>query len=146
MSLILLVLFCVVALIIGKVRDRRFRSLKKIRVLLVDDHEIVRRGLAGLLKSQPDLEIAGEASNGESAVFLARNIRPDVVLMDIRMPGMDGIQATRIIHRELPETRVIALSVMVRAEGAEVMREAGAVFYLTKAGPPDAMISAIRAA
>jgi CheY-like chemotaxis protein len=122
------------------------RSLKKIRVLVVDDHEIVRRGLAGLLKAEPDVEVAGEAGDGESAVRLARKIRPDVVLMDVCLPGIDGIQATRVIHNELPGIRVIALTMMEDAEGADAMREAGAVSYLTKAGSSDAMISAIRAA
>lgn len=122
------------------------RPLKKIRVLLVDDHEIVRRGLAGLLKAEPDVEVAGEAGDGESAVSLARNIRPDVVIMDVCMPKMDGIQATRAIHQELPETKVIALSIIEGTESADAMREAGAVSYITKAGSSDAMISAIRAA
>ena len=122
------------------------RSHKKLRVLLVDDHEIIRRGLAGLLKAEPDLEIAGEAGSGESAVDLARNTRPDVVLMDVCMPGMDGIQATKIIHQELPEIRVIALSMMTEAEKADAMQEAGAVSYLTKSeSSPETMISAIRA-
>jgi PAS domain S-box-containing protein len=119
---------------------------KKIRVLLVDDHEAFRRGIARLLKSEPDVEIAGEAGDGESAVDLTRTIKPDVVLMDIYMPRMDGIQATRIIHRELPEVRVIALSMKERSESAGAIEEAGAVCYLTKAeSTSEAMISAIRA-
>ena len=119
---------------------------KKIRVLLVDDHEIIRRGIAGLLKVEPDLEVIGEASNGEAGVDLARNMRPDVVLMDICMPGMDGVQATRVIHNELPEIRVIGLSILEQPEDADAIREAGAVSYLTKGGSSsNTMISVIRA-
>jgi len=122
-------------------------SPKKIRVLLVDDHEILRRGLASLLKAEPDLEVAGEASSGESAVNLARSIRPDVVLMDICMPGMGGVQATKLIHDELPEIRVIGLSVLEQAESADSIRKAGAIGYLTKGeASPDAMFSVIRTA
>lgn len=121
-------------------------SPKRIRILLVDDHEIYRRGLARMLKAEPDVEVIGEAADGESAVNLARDIRPDVVLMDVCMPGMDGVEATRIIHHELPETRVIALSMREEAEDADAMREAGAISYLTKSEQsPHTMLSAIRA-
>jgi DNA-binding NarL/FixJ family response regulator len=121
-------------------------AAKKIRVLLVDDHETFRRGIARILKSEPDVEVAGEAGNGESAVNLTRSVKPDVVLMDIYMPRMDGIQATRIIHHDLPEVRVIALSMKERSESAGAMEEAGAVSYLTKAeSTPETMLSAIRA-
>lgn len=117
---------------------------KRIRVLLVDDHVVMRQGLAGLLRVTPDLEIVGEASDGEAAVNLARQIRPDVVLMDISMPGMDGIQATRIIHTEMPEVRVIGLSMFEEGEQATAMRQAGAYGFQTKSGPSDALIAAIR--
>ena len=117
---------------------------KKIRILLVDDHVVVRQGLAGLLRVTPDFEVVGEASDGEGAVSLARQIRPDVVLMDISMPGMDGIQATRIIHAEMPEVRVIGLSMFEEGEQAAAMRQAGAHGYQTKSGPSDALIAAIR--
>ena len=120
-------------------------SEKAIRVILVDDHMVMRQGLAGLLQAEPDIEIVGEASEGQSAIDLIRELRPDVVLMDISMPGMDGIHATRIIHKELPEVHVIGLSMFQEGEQESAMREAGAVDYLTKSGPADALIEAIRA-
>lgn len=118
---------------------------KRVRVILVDDHMVIRQGLAGLLRAEPDIEIIGEASDGQSAIDLIRELRPDVVLMDISMPGMDGIQATRIIHKELPEVRIIGLSMFQERERETAMREAGVVDYLAKSGPADALIEAIRA-
>lgn len=117
---------------------------KSIRIMLVDDHMVMRQGLAALLRGEPDFEIAGEASDGEAAVKLARDIRPDIVLMDISMPRMDGIQATRIIHREMRETRIIGLSMFQEAEQEAAIREAGAVGYVSKTGPSGDLISAIR--
>jgi PAS domain S-box-containing protein len=120
-------------------------SEKRIGVILVDDHMVMRQGLAGLIRSEPDIEVIGEASDGQSAIDLARELRPDVVVMDINMPGMDGIQVTRIIHRELPEICVIGLSMFQEGEQQAAMLEAGAVNYLTKTGPSAAIIDAIRA-
>lgn len=120
-------------------------SLKRTRIMLVDDHLVMRQGLAGLLRIDPDFEIVGEASDGESALVLVRELKPDVVLMDIGMPGMDGIQATRIIHKELPEIHIIGLSMFQEGEQQAAMREAGAVDYITKTGPSEALIEAIRA-
>jgi two-component system, NarL family, response regulator LiaR len=80
-----------------------------IRVLIVDDHSVVRQGLRMFLSLDPDLEVAGEAADGAEAVRLARQLRPDVVLMDLLMPVMDGIAATAAIRRELPDTEVLAL-------------------------------------
>jgi PAS domain S-box-containing protein len=117
----------------------------KIRIALVDDHIVVRQGLAGLLRAEPDIEIIGEASDGQSAIELIHDLRPDVVLMDINMPGMDGIQATRIIHKELPEVRIIGLSMFQEGEQQAAMQEAGAAEYLSKSGPSEALIKAIRA-
>ena len=116
----------------------------KIRIVLVDDHLVMRQGLAGLLRTEPDLEIVGEASDGESAIPMIREIEPDVVLMDISMPRMNGIRATRILHSELPEVRVIGLSMFEEGEQAAAMREAGAVGFVTKSGPSEVLISAIR--
>jgi PAS domain S-box-containing protein len=119
-------------------------SEKMIGVILVDDHMVMRQGLAGLLQAEPDIEIIGEASDGQSAIDLTRELRPDVVLMDISMPGMDGIQAARIIHNELPEVCIIGLSMFQEGEQQAAMLEAGAVKYLTKTGPSEALIEAIR--
>src|SRR5918998_4331464 len=97
-----------------------------IRVLITDDHKVVRRGLRGFLELDPGLEVVGEASNGEEAVELARCLEPDVVLMDLLMPVMDGIGATREIRRELPQVEVVALtSVLEDASVAGGIRAGG---------------------
>jgi CheY-like chemotaxis protein len=134
-----------VSISVASPRKATVGSGKRVRVVLVDDHMVVRQGLAGLLRVEPDIEIIGEASDGQSAIDLTRELRPDVVLMDISMPGMDGIQATRIIHNRLPEVRIIGLSMFQEGEQQAAMREAGAVGYLTKSGPSEALIEAIRA-
>ena len=116
----------------------------KIRILLADDHMVLRQGLTSLLRTQPNFEVVAEASDGASAVELARATRPDVVLMDIGMPGMDGIQATRIIHRDFPEIRIIGLTMFEEEELLNAMREAGAATCLTKSGSTNALIQAIQ--
>jgi signal transduction histidine kinase/ActR/RegA family two-component response regulator len=116
----------------------------RIRVLLVDDHLVVRQGLAMVLGGEPDIEIVGEASDGNSAVEMARKLRPDIVTMDVSLPGMNGINATRIIHAELPETAIIGLS-MFEDQG-NAMREAGATNYLLKTGASESLLAAIRSA
>jgi PAS domain S-box-containing protein len=121
------------------------RAAGAIRIVLVDDHMIMRQGLAELLRGVPGFEVVGEASDGASAVELVRDILPDVVLMDVSMPGMNGIQATEIIHREMPNVQVIGLSMFEEGDQSVAMREAGAVDYLTKSGPTEALIEAIRA-
>lgn len=128
-----------------KAPEKPSHSKERIRVVLVDDHAVMRQGLRSLLKALADIEIVGEASNGEAAVHLIRSVHPDVVLMDVSMPGMDGIQATRIVHSELPDVQVIGLSMFQEKEQAAAMREAGAVDYLTKSGPSDSVVAAIRA-
>ena len=115
-----------------------------IRVVLVDDHLIMRQGLAGLLKLEPGIEVVGEASDGESAIKLIRDVRPDVVLMDINMPGMDGIQATRILRAEMPELQIIGLSMFEEGEKSGEMCKAGAVVCLTKSAPAKSVIEALR--
>jgi two-component system, NarL family, response regulator LiaR len=103
-----------------------------IRVLIVDDHSIVREGLCMLLSRDPDLEVVGEAADGDEAIRQARHLRPDVVVMDLLMPVLDGIAATRAIRNELPETEVLALtSVLENASVVEAIR-AGAIGYLFK--------------
>ena len=116
----------------------------KTRIVLADDHAVMRHGLAVMLQEDPNIDIIGEASDGETAVDLVRKLKPDVVLMDISMPGMNGIQATRIIHSEFPEISVIGLSMFQEGEQAAAMLDAGAVNYLAKTGPPDGVLAAIR--
>lgn len=106
----------------------------KIRIMLVDDHEAVRRGVANLIQEYPDFEIVGEAADGEEAVSRTRKIRPDIVLMDVNMPRMDGIQATRIIHDEFPDVHVIGFSIHNEESQREAMLEAGASGYFVKRG------------
>lgn len=119
--------------------------LHKIRILVADDHEILRKGLVGLLESQEDFDLVGQAADGQAAVELTRQLRPDVVIMDLAMPRMNGIQATRLISDEFPEIRVIGLSMHEKEDMAAAMRDAGAVAYLTKGGPADDLLAAIRA-
>jgi two-component system, NarL family, response regulator NreC len=103
-----------------------------LRILLVDDHQVLREGLASLLNQQPDMEVAGEASDGMTALRLVRELRPDIVIMDVNMEGMDGIDATRMIVRELPETKVLALSMYLRKTFVSEMFKSGATGYLLK--------------
>ena len=119
-------------------------SERRIRVLLADDHEIVREGLASLLTDEPDIEVVGQASDGQEAVELAGEIRPDVVLMDVTMPRLDGIEATRQIKNQMPEIRVIGLSMHEKEDLAAAMREAGASAYLSKNGCCETLIGTIR--
>jgi len=113
-------------------------------LLVVDDHTMVRQGLVELLGKETDIDVIGIATNGEQAVQAARNLRPDVVLMDISMPGMNGIDATRIITREMPEVRVIGLSIHEDVGTRSKMREAGAVAYCHKSGPVEELLETIR--
>lgn len=103
-----------------------------MRILVADDHETVRRSLTELLRGEAALEVVGEASDGKQAVQLALQLMPDVVLMDVAMPHMDGIEATRRIMRERPQTRVIGLSMHDSMAYAARMLEAGACAYLLK--------------
>lgn len=117
-----------------------------IRVLVVDDHDVVRAGLCTFLRRDPDLEVVGEASAGLEAIELARKILPDVVVMDLLLPHMDGIDATAIIRRELPETEVVILTSFM--EGDLVVRaiRAGAISYVLKNARSDELRKAIKAA
>jgi PAS domain S-box-containing protein len=115
----------------------------KISVLLVDDRQIVREGLASLLRAQPDIEVVGEAGEGQMAIELTRRLRPNVVIMDVTMPRLNGIAATRRIVSEFPHVRVIGLSMHEEADLGVAMRQAGAVAYLSKDGPFDLLISTI---
>jgi NarL family two-component system response regulator LiaR len=117
-----------------------------IRVLLVDDHPMVRRGLAAILKAFDDLELAGEAANGEEAVQRCAEVQPGVVLMDLIMPGMDGVAATRAIRERFPPVRVIALTSFREEELVQAALRAGAIGYLLKNVSADDLATAIRAA
>jgi DNA-binding NarL/FixJ family response regulator len=117
-----------------------------IRVLLADDHRILRTGLAGLLHGQPDIEVVAEASDGQMALELTRQLEPDVVIMDVNMPKLNGIAATHHITAEMPHVRVIVLSFYEDEGMASAMREAGAAAYLTKDGDVEDLLAAIRQA
>jgi DNA-binding NarL/FixJ family response regulator len=117
-----------------------------IRILLVDDHSVVRQGLAMFLALDPELEVIGEAADGAEALRLARQLQPDVVLMDLLMPVMDGIAATAAIRQELPDVEVIALTSVLEDASVTGAVRAGAIGYLLKDTQADELIRAIRAA
>ncbi|HKJ99069.1 MAG TPA: response regulator [Desulfotignum sp.] len=116
----------------------------KIRVMLVDDHAVMRQGLSSFLSVHDDIEIAGEAADGEAAVEQARQIQPDVILMDINMPKMNGVEACRRIQSEMPGIRIYGLSMYEAEDQAQAMAEAGAAGYLSKSGSSDSLLTAIR--
>lgn len=117
-----------------------------IRILLVDDHSVVREGLRMFLRRDPELEVVGEAANGAEAVEMARALRPDVVLMDLVMPVMDGIAATDAIRDELPTTEVVALTSVIESESVVRAMKAGAIGYLLKDTQAPELRRAIKAA
>jgi NarL family two-component system response regulator LiaR len=118
----------------------------RIRVLIVDDHEMVRSGLAAFLLGAPHMEPVGEAGNGEEAIRSCEQMQPDVVLMDMMMPGIDGVDATRIIHERWPQIRVIALTSFVDDDLVKRVLQAGAMSYLLKNVAAAELASAIRGA
>ncbi len=117
-----------------------------IRIVLADDHPVVREGLRGMLSAEPDLDVVGEASDGVEAVRVVRATRPDVVLMDLRMPNLDGVQATAELARVAPEVHVLVLTTY--DTDADILRavEAGATGYLLKDSPRATLADAVRAA
>jgi NarL family two-component system response regulator LiaR len=117
-----------------------------IRIVIADDHSVVRRGLRMFLKQDPELEVVGEAANGDEVVRVARQLLPDIVLMDLLMPVMDGIAATALIRRELPDTEVIALTSVLEDASVVGAVRAGAIGYLLKDTDADALCRAIKAA
>jgi DNA-binding NarL/FixJ family response regulator len=121
-------------------------SMDKLRVLVVDDHALFREGIVGILNGQPDIEVVGEASDGLEALVLARSLHPAVILMDINMPGTDGIEATRLIKRELPDAYVVMLT--VRDEDAKLLEaiKSGAQGYLPKTIRAQQLIDMLHAA
>jgi NarL family two-component system response regulator LiaR len=117
---------------------------KKIRMMIVDDHVVVRSGLSAFLSAFEDLKLVGEASGGEEGVRLCRRIQPDVVLMDLVMPGMDGIAATKAIREGCPKTQVIALTSFAEDERVQAVLKAGAIGYLLKNVSAQDLVVAIR--
>jgi DNA-binding NarL/FixJ family response regulator len=117
-----------------------------IRLLVVDDHPVVRAGIVGLLGGEADLVVVGEAADGDTALALARELQPDVVLMDLRMPGTDGVTATGLVLRAVPTTRVVVLTTY--ETDADILRavEAGATGYLLKDTTREALVEGVRAA
>jgi signal transduction histidine kinase/ActR/RegA family two-component response regulator len=121
------------------------RSLGRVRIMIVDDHIVMREGLARLLAQEPDFDVIGQAVNGQQAIERTALLRPDLILMDISMPVLDGIEATKIIHQQHPHIHIIGLSLYTEDERAKEMLSAGASFYMSKSGPPSELKAAIRA-
>lgn len=117
--------------------------MKKINVLIVDDHALVREGLGKILSMEERIYVVGEAENGDQAVDLALRVKPDIVLMDINMPGTNGIEATRLIKKEMPEIGVIALTIHDQEEYLFELIKAGASGYVLKDIRPDLLIQTI---
>lgn len=117
----------------------------KIRVLLVDDHAMLRKGMVLLLGEEDDVEVIGEASDGEQAIEQARALKPDVVVMDISMPKLNGVEATRKIVAESPASKIIALSIHSAKQVVDDMLSAGAVGYVLKESVPEELLQGIRA-
>jgi DNA-binding NarL/FixJ family response regulator len=117
-----------------------------IRLLIADDHALVRQGLRGILEREPDIEIVGEAHNGREAVDLCRALSPNLVLMDVRMPEMDGLEATRAIKHERPEVGVLMVTMHDNQDYMREATKAGAAGYVLKDAPRDELIGAVRRA
>jgi two-component system response regulator NreC len=117
----------------------------KIRIVLADDHTVLREGIRSLLEDQPDMQVVGEAEDGRAVVQLAAELQPDVILMDIAMPRLNGLEATRQIKKRFPEVKVLILTVHSDEEYIRQILRAGASGYLVKQAAPNELISAIEA-
>jgi LuxR family maltose regulon positive regulatory protein len=113
------------------------------RVLVVDDHAVIRRGVQGILSSYPEWDLCGEADNGQDAIRLAGELAPEVVIMDVSMPGMNGLEATRIIHDVLPETKVLLLTLHSSSEFVRSAFRAGARGYVLKSDAENELVRAL---
>jgi two-component system, NarL family, response regulator LiaR len=122
------------------------RMMMKVRLLITDDHDVVRQGLRLYLRRDPEIEVVGEAADGEEAVEFARSLKPDVVLMDLLMPRMDGIAATEAIRAELPEVEVVALTSVLEDAAVTGAIRAGAIGYLLKDTKAEELCRAIKGA
>jgi two-component system, NarL family, response regulator LiaR len=122
------------------------KAMVAISVLITDDHSVVRQGLRMFLSRDPDLEVVGEATNGQEALAMARKLEPDVVLMDLLMPVMDGIEATSVIRSELPGVEVLALTSVLEDASVSGAVKAGAIGYLLKDTDAEELRQAIKAA
>ena len=118
--------------------------MPKIRILLIDDHTLFRQGIRTLLSAEPDMEVAGEAANAADAVAMAEQVHPDIVLMDIGMAGLSSFEATRLIRKDHPETRVIFLSMYDDEDYLAECMEMGASGYILNESPSDQLLTAIR--
>jgi len=119
--------------------------MSRARILIVDDHEIFRRGLRSLLESRPEFEILGEAGDGVQAIEKASELKPDLIVMDVSMPRLDGLQATRQIRKKLPETKILILSQHDTSHMLAAALEAGANGYVTKSQVSRCLLSALDA-
>jgi DNA-binding NarL/FixJ family response regulator len=120
--------------------------MNKISIFLAEDHAVVREGLAELIRREADMQVAGEAGDGEETVRMVKQLKPDIVLMDIAMPGLNGIEATRLIKESLPQTKILVLTAYDNPEFISAMIEAGAVGYLLKNVRSKELTNAIRSA
>ena len=120
--------------------------MKPIKVMIVDDHEVVRMGLRAAMEPEPDIDVVGEAGEAQAALREAEIVRPDVVLMDVRMPGTDGIECCQMLREALPETRVVMLTSYTDDEAVFASVMAGAVGYLIKNARREKLLEAVRSA
>lgn len=125
--------------------DAGLPGKERIRLLLVDDHRVMRQGLQSILEAEADIEVVGEAEDGEEAVRMARKLQPEVILMDISMPKLGGMEATGLIHAELPRIRIIGLSMYDDPNTEQGMLAAGATAFVCKSGHSTTLLAAIRA-
>ena len=119
-------------------------AISTVRLVIAEDHYLVRSGFRNMLASEPDLTVVGEAENGREALELCRELRPDLVLMDVRMPQMDGLQATRAIKGELPATDVLVVTTHENPEYLLEALKAGAAGYVLKDAPKRQLVNVIR--